>query len=379
MKNGRIDVIIPAYKAHKTIFKTVASIAEQTVLEDVDVTIVNDACPEGDYHEVVEMYRPVMNIREIRMSINKGPGLARQYGIDRTHNEFFTCMDADDTLVGAVALETLRTAITEPQIVSGKLTSDAVKCVSGTFIQLGDTLKQMVPHSHDMVWMFGKLYRREFIEKYKIRFNETRANEDTGFNTWVRLICSNPMEQIRFIPEVVYYWHNKPDSITRINGGQYRYDQCMTGWTDNMIYAIRSAKRVRPFDQGIAQWTVSVMLKLYFYYVETVANMPVFATQCWEYVKKFYNLCYKNIEADVTDELFAEAYSIASQESWKSNGLIGVIPSIGIREFMERLHSEKYDPEDIYDVWEKIPDELVANNEKCGVCPAGYTKRKERG
>ena len=126
MKNGRIDVIIPAYKAHKTIFKTVASIAEQTVLEDVDVTIVNDACPEGDYHEVVEMYRPVMNIREIRMSINKGPGLARQYGIDRTHNEFFTCMDADDTLVGAVALETLRTAITEPQEIAQKHFYDSV-------------------------------------------------------------------------------------------------------------------------------------------------------------------------------------------------------------------------------------------------------------
>ena len=47
-KNNRIDVIIPAYKAHGTILRTLSSIAEQTILSDVDVTIVNDCCPEGD-------------------------------------------------------------------------------------------------------------------------------------------------------------------------------------------------------------------------------------------------------------------------------------------------------------------------------------------
>ena len=38
------------------------------------------------------------------------------------------------------------------------------------------------------------MYRRSFIDKYNIRFHETsRANEDNGFNTLIRL-CTNDYE-----------------------------------------------------------------------------------------------------------------------------------------------------------------------------------------
>ena len=112
MKKNRIDVIIPAYKAQKTILRTLSSIAAQTILDKVDVTIVNDCCPNGDYQEFINMFSPYMNIREIKLPENGGPGVARQYGIDNTEDEFFTCMDADDTLCGATALEILLAGIT---------------------------------------------------------------------------------------------------------------------------------------------------------------------------------------------------------------------------------------------------------------------------
>jgi len=67
MKKNRIDVIIPAYKAHNTILRTLSSIAEQTILQDVDVTIVNDCCPEGDYSKFVKMFSPYMSIKEIKL------------------------------------------------------------------------------------------------------------------------------------------------------------------------------------------------------------------------------------------------------------------------------------------------------------------------
>ena len=376
--SGKIDVIIPAYKAHNTILRTLSSIAEQTILNDVTVTIVNDCCPEGSYKKFVDIFKPFMDIQEIKLDENGGPGVARQKGIEATKNEYFTCIDADDTFGNTVALEVLRASIEEPvNLGNGQLIPNGFKCVSSVFIQLGEVLNQMVPHQNDMVWMFGKLYRREFIDKYKIRFNETRANEDTGFNTWVRLLCDNPQEQIRFIPEVTYYWHNKKDSITRINDGQYGFDQCLCGWTDNMIYAIQNAKRSRPFNGSISQWTVNVMMELYYYYVECYAKKPVFAEQAWEYVKKFYHTCYKKIEDDISDQVFSEMFSMTSMGKHQQGHLIGVIPHIGIKEFMDKLHTEKYDPNDIYDVWEKIPEDLKQNNIDCGVCHSGYTNRPE--
>lgn len=370
-KDNKIDVIIPAYKAQKTLLRTLSSIASQSILDDISVTIVNDCCPNGDYQSYVDMFSPYMEIRELTLDQNGGPGVARQYGIDNTDHEFFTCIDADDTFASAIALETLR---------EGIKVNDVVKCCSGTFLQLGETLQQIVPHQNDMVWMFGKLYRREFIKQYKIHFNKTRANEDTGFNTWIRLLCTHEQEQIRYINEVVYYWHNKPDSITRINDGQYALDQCFCGWTDNMIYAIQNVQKVRPFSEPVQQWIVNVMMQLYFYYIETEAKKKVFAKQNWEYVKKFYNTCYIKIKDSVNDEILSTFFSMTSMEKYRGGSMIGIIPPIGIREFLDKLETEPYYVDDIYDIWEEMQQDeetaqLMQNNITCGVCGAGYFNR----
>lgn len=364
-KNNKIDIIIPAYKAQGTILRTLSSIACQTILSDLEVTIVNDCCPNGDYRKFVDMFKPFMKIREIKMEENGGPGLARQYGIDHTKNQYFTCIDADDTFAGALALEELR---------AGIQLNPTIQCCVGTFAELHENL-QIVPHQNDMVWMFGKLYKREFIDRYNIKFNDTRANEDTGFNTIVRLLCSNnPNEIVHWIGEVVYYWHEKMDSITRINDCQYAFDQSFCGWTDNMIYAIKKAKSIQPFNGAIDQWTLECMMQLYGYFVETVARNPVFADQNWEYTKKFYNNCYKQIEANITPEMLAFSYSTVMQGKFVSGAMVGIVPHISLNEFMDKLRTEPYDPNHIYEVWSKIPDELIKNNETCGVCKVGYTK-----
>ena len=377
MGNNKIDVIIPAFKAQKTITKTIASLVEQTIVDDLKVTIVNDACPNGDYSKVIDTFKPYISIREIKLDTNGGPGVARQYGIDNTDSPYFTCIDADDTFAGTIALETLRTAIEEPCIFQNQSIPNAYQVVSSTFLQLSDNVRQILPHMNDMVWMFGKLYRRDFIKKYKIKFNETRANEDTGFNTMCRLLCSNPQEQLRFIQEATYYWHNKENSITRINDGQYAYDQCFCGWTDNMIYAIEHVLHIRPFDGGTYQWIANCLMNLYFYYVECFARKPIFADQDWEYVKKFYNRCYKRISNDISDDALSEMFSMASAEKHGSGSLIGVIPHMGIHEFLEKLESESYDPNHIYEVWAKMQESeegrtLMQNNVDCGVCGEGY-------
>ena len=377
--NNQIDIIIPAYKAQGTIRRTLASIFMQTIKDDLHVIIVDDATPNGkkEYEKIASQFADLgMDVKVIHLEKNGGPGVARQKGIEAGTNQYFTCIDADDTFASAIALETMREGMTQE---NPQFPKDSIKCVSATFLQLGDTLKQTMPHQNDMVWMFGKLYRRKFIEDYGIKFNDTRANEDTGYNKWVQLLCNNPNEQLRFLPEVVYFWHNKTDSITRINDGQYALDQCFCGWTDNMIYAIENVRKKRPFDGNVIQMICSVMLQLYYYWVETVSRKPVFADQNWEYVKKFYNRCYKKIEEDITEEALSEMFSMTSMGKYRDGSMIGIIPHIGIKEFFEKLHNEEYDPDHIYEVWEKMKKDpeakqLIQNNVDCGVCASNYTE-----
>lgn len=368
-----IDVIIPAYKAQGTILRTLSSICEQSIREKLNVIIVNDGDPSGkDYSEFVKMFSPYMDIKEIKLPENMGPGVARQKGIEEGNAKYFTCIDADDTFYGAIALEGLQKCMEAAPV---------IQCVSGTFLQLSDDVQRVLPHNNDMVWMFGKLYKREFIDKYEIKFNNTRANEDTGYNKWVQLLCDNEREQINFINTPVYCWHNKEDSITRINDGQYAHDQCFCGWVDNMIYAITNAKKKRPFGQ-INQNIAGIMMNLYWYFIETVGKDEVFKDQNWEYVKKFYHTCYQRIEEDITDEVLSELYSVSSMQKWSdpSGGMIGVVPHIGIHEFFEKLHEDAYDPDYIYTIWDNMWNDedtrkLMQNNIDCGVCKEGYFRR----
>ena len=70
--------------------------------DELKVTIVNDG--GKDYKEIVEIFKPLIDIQEIGYDTNRGPGYARQYGIDNTNGEFIAFIDADDTFYEACSL-----------------------------------------------------------------------------------------------------------------------------------------------------------------------------------------------------------------------------------------------------------------------------------
>lgn len=319
----RIDVIIPAYKAQDTIERTLASIVLQSIVTKVAVIIVNDADGIG-YQKFVDQFSPYMDVKEITMEVNGGPGVARQYGIDHSNSPYFTCIDADDTFAGAFALQIL---------LKGMEDNPGYHTVVGSFAEHHIPLT-FITHTNDLVWMFGKLYTRAFIEKYKIRFNETRANEDNGFNTIIRLVSSD-QEKIMFLPDIVYYWHSREDSITRINNTQYSYDQSFVGYTDNMIYAVKCAQEVRPENLYIGMWAVQVMAQLYNYYYQTIKRDPRFIEQNYSYCVKYYRETYEEIAKHMSKQTITDifAQTLAEQApNMKDN-----VPDKTIYQFIEDL------------------------------------------
>ena len=322
----KVDVIIPAFKAQDTIERTLCSIVMQSIVGKVSIIIVNDADGIG-YEKFVNQFKGFVEIKEVTMKVNGGPGVARQTGIDDGNSPYFTCIDADDTFAGAFALEILLKAAESNPL---------YHTIIGGFAEQHDHL-QFVNHQQDMVWMFGKLYTRAFIDKYKIRFNETRANEDNGFNTIIRLV-SSPEEQIMFLSDIVYYWHSKGDSITRVNRAQYSYDQSFVGYTDNMIYAIKKAKRVKPFNNYIDMWAIQVMAQLYNYYWQTVKRDPRFVEQnynsCVKYYKEVFGEMYNKMDKKNFDEIFAQTLS-EQAPNMNDN-----VPEKTIYQFIDELKSK---------------------------------------
>lgn len=338
--NRKIDVIIPAYNVPDHIlFRCLASIACQDIVSDLEVTIVDDASTTQNYVNVAKNFESILKIHILRYEINGGPGVARQYGIDHTHNGYMTFIDADDTFNGAFALKALRNGI--------EMQNDLFQMCVGVFDEVHEQDMPvgegpiLMEHAQDMVWMFGKLYRRNFIDKYKIHFHESsRANEDNGFNTLARL-CMNDHEQINFIPAHVYYWHESPNSITRTNDCQYSYGSSdrdsFYGYVENMIFAVKEAKKRNPYNGFITMWAVSCMLHIYEYYIECVARASEHADTNFKWCKRYYDEVYKNIEDDISPEMLAQHYNDTMKNAYMGDKLNGIIPCMGIFEFLDKL------------------------------------------
>ena len=306
--NRKIDIIIPAYNVPDNIlFRCLSSIACQDIISELEVTIVDDASTKQNYSEVIKMFCSMLKINLLRYETNGGPGVARQYGIDHTSNGYITFIDADDTFNGAFALKALRKGI--------EMNNGIYQMCVGVFDEVHEhDIPEnegpiLMPHEQDMIWMFGKLYRRSYIDKYKIRFHETsRANEDNGFNTICRL-CANEQEQINFIPAHVYYWHENLNSITRQNDCQYSYGSSerdsFYGYVENMIYAVQESKKHNPYNGMITMWAVNCMLHIYEYYIECVGRAPEHADTNFKWCKRYYDEVYKKLEQDISNEILS--------------------------------------------------------------------------
>jgi hypothetical protein len=137
---------------------------------------------------------------------------------------------------------------------------------------------------------------------------------------------------------VVYFWHHKENSITRINNNQYSYDQSFVGYTLNMIYAINHAKSQKPFNGYINMWAVQVMCQLYIYYYQTCKRDKRFIKQNYDYCLKYY----KEVFNKIYDELSKESYEQIFSEtlSQQSPNMRDFVADKTIFQFIEDLKRE---------------------------------------
>jgi glycosyltransferase involved in cell wall biosynthesis len=329
-KTKRIDILIPAYHAQETIAKTLASIAMQTISDKANVFICNDAGGDN-YAEIIDSFSPYLDIKEIVLPHNGGCGVARQFGIDHSHAEYFMCIDADDTLDNCYALQTLLNYIDGDPARVLITSAFAEEMENGEFVK----------HHNDMIWMHGKIYRRAFAEKYGLRFNETRACEDVGFNTVFALICDEETEQVRMVEETTYCWQFHGGSITRAKNAEYTYNQAFTGFADNISWAV---KRIREIKRGnkVVEIRADIlgirtMADLYLMYIQCLHRAPQFSEQNFKRSIKYYDETFREISGR-TDREKVDAV-VAQVIEDKISAMKKVVPDFGFWEFIDKLHN----------------------------------------
>lgn len=327
-----ISIIIPAYNCHNTIVQTLASIAMQENIHEIE-TIIADDCSDNGYDEIAKIFSNFMKIKIVRLLKGGGPGTARQVGYDHSVGSYVMFMDGDDSFIGCDAVNILKKVMIEKE----------QDCVYGQFLEQSET-GDLLTHEIHMVWMFGKLYRRSFLEHYNIRMNMSHSNEDTGYNCVVKG-CSN---KIWYIPKPVYTWRFKPNSITRFNNGMYGSESGMCGYLTNMIWQIKELEKRFVNKNYILEQTISIMCVLYHFYIENMQRYPLGSEANLEWIRYYYEQCYKPyehlIEEATLNQIFAR---VAADQNVAGRG---IIPKITFFDFMKEVKSKPYNHNKMHDV-----------------------------
>lgn len=253
-KNDRIDIIIPAYNAQKTIERTLCSIVIQNWNKYLDITIVNDN-PKNNYHEFVNKFNNLISIKEITTPKNSGPGLCRQYGINNTKNEYIIFIDSDDIFYSYDAVE----------ILYKKIKEDNSDIVVSDFLE--ELPNNKLIHNNSLIWLHGKIYKRKFLHHNSINFNNSYQNEDNGFNQ-LCILCS---PQISYLNKITYVWKYNENSITRKNNKEFDF-KGLEGYCKNMVWSIKEAEKRNGNIKLISSRVLSNYLFIYYTYLQNNNN-----------------------------------------------------------------------------------------------------------
>lgn len=296
-----IDIIIPAYNSHDTIEQTLLSICLQNIKQMFNVYIVNDYSIK-DYREIVKKFSKYINVTELKLDKNSGPGIARQYGIDHSYGEYIVFIDGDDLFMNCFAVENLYNRI---------YNKNADMAVGTLVDETNDGYYDWINHPG---CLHGKIYSRKFLEREKIRFNDTRFSEDDGFNK----LCLIATDNYECVNSKVYLYRNNIKSVTN---NCNTFIKKIYWFIYNMVWVIDESEK-RNYDKiKISVLWYRSFLYIYQQYVKYYKEENSYLIIDWASKLEKMSAIY---ESNITEKMKVDLYL---------NYFDDINPDISLREF----------------------------------------------
>lgn len=219
MENLKLSLIIPVYNVAPYLDECVASACAQTY-RNMEIILVDDGATDGS-GAICDAWRARDSRIRVIHQENGGVSAARNAGLDVCTGQIISFADADDWL-DVKLYEKLVACLEE----NG---ADAAMCgfvdyPRGTAVTKGvfpappcgfaGTVYQMMRRDGCYTVTWGKVFRRElvFTAEGPVRFDTSLSfGED---EVWLlEVLCRG--RRTAFLPEALYHWRAREDSITR--------------------------------------------------------------------------------------------------------------------------------------------------------------------
>ncbi|MDD3155583.1 MAG: glycosyltransferase [Victivallaceae bacterium] len=244
MKDPVVSVIVPVYNVEAYVARSLDSLLVQT-LPEIEIVCVNDGSTDGS-REILERYARQDSRIRIFDRPNGGLSAARNTGLEHVTGRYVMFLDSDDFFgpraceEAFLAMETNASADLAGFGVRQFELDPAGNEVSAR--EIVDFPEGVIPVSLDMekrmfatVW--NKIFKREMIDRYQIRFPEGLLFEDICF-LYCYLMYAGFMA---FTGRVNYhYFYKRPGSIM---DGVLSYRPLRTDYFDGVNVCLRFYQR----------------------------------------------------------------------------------------------------------------------------------------
>lgn len=209
------SIIIPHYNIPDLLMRCLKSIP---ISEDIQVIVVDDNSPDADTYleRYPELTRPYLEF--IRTTKGEGAGYARNVGLEYAKGKWLLFADADDFFVEDMYDIISSNADSKADVIYFKKES----VLSENIIQKTDRdvyIDRMINnyYANSDEWplrfmycpTWGKMIKRDLINKYNIRFEEIRYSNDVSFSLFVGYHA----ETIEVVNKVLYVLTSRPGSL----------------------------------------------------------------------------------------------------------------------------------------------------------------------
>lgn len=262
----QVSVIIPVYDVEKYLYQCMNSLVHQS-LYDIEIICIDDGSTDNSLAILQEYAQRDSRIVVLQQK-NQGAGIARNAGMKIAQGEYLAIVDSDDFFEPDM-LEKAYKKCEQDKADFCVFRSDQYDQKHGKYIDMHWTIKQRylpenIPFSAEDIyshifqlfngWSWDKLYRRDFVEKNGLQFQELRTTNDAFFV----FMTNVQAKRITIVDEVLA--HHRVNTKTSLSVTREKSWDCC--W--QAINAIREELLVRNqyklVEQSFVNWAVHFLL-----------------------------------------------------------------------------------------------------------------------
>ena len=225
--NPKVSIVIPVYNARGYIERCMHYLLMQT-LEDIEIIVVNDGSTDNSMEPINKLAIIDKRIKVINQQ-NMLQGAARNNGLKYARGEYIGFCDADDYvdlnyyeyLYKTAVKHDADVALAENVRVSKTKYKPRLNITNET--EYEDIMNKFkVCNQNKNECPTNKIYRKEYIDKYNIRFTEGVYCEDKLFSIMAVYYCN----KIVTVPNVHYfYWENPKSTVNSRKTKKHKQDR----------------------------------------------------------------------------------------------------------------------------------------------------------